>query len=81
MKNIKYKIKKILSKQFRIKIKNITKNFSLKKDVQIDSLEKIELIMRIEEKFNIKIKDNEIEQLETVNNIKKYILIKKNEKK
>ncbi|WP_343154619.1 phosphopantetheine-binding protein [Buchnera aphidicola (Pseudoregma panicola)] len=78
MKKIKNIIKNIISKQFKINTKKIKNDFSLEKDADIDSLEKIEFIMRIEEKFNIKIKDKEIEKLKTVIDISKYI-IKKNE--
>ncbi|BGI51468.1 MAG: hypothetical protein BucCj_2240 [Buchnera aphidicola (Ceratovacuna japonica)] len=80
MKNTKNIIKNIISKQFKINIKKIKDDFSLEKDANIDSLEKIEFIIRIEEKFDIKIKDREIEKLTTVMDITKYIL-KKNENK
>ncbi|WP_343183893.1 phosphopantetheine-binding protein [Buchnera aphidicola (Ceratovacuna keduensis)] len=77
MKKIKNIIKNIISKQFKINIKKIKNNFSLEKNYDIDSLEKIEFIMRLEEKFDIKIKDKEIEKLQTITDIEKYI-IKKN---
>ncbi|WP_343188063.1 phosphopantetheine-binding protein [Buchnera aphidicola (Ceratoglyphina bambusae)] len=65
-------IKKIITNKF--KIKDIKK----KKKINIDSLEKIELIMILEEKFNIEIEDYEAKNLNTLKKITKLVFKKIN---
>jgi acyl carrier protein len=62
------KIKKIISKilSFKKKIKN---SHSFENDLEIDSLDKIELFMSIEKKFKIKIHDKEIEKINIVKDL------------
>ncbi|MFI4853320.1 MAG: acyl carrier protein [Candidatus Makana argininalis] len=66
MNNIKDKVKKIVSKQFGIKKINISNKISLRNDLGADSLDMIELIMSLEENFNIIITDDESEKLNTI---------------
>ncbi|CAL4321673.1 acyl carrier protein [Buchnera aphidicola] len=73
MQNIKQKIKKIISKIIETKDKKITSKTHLIHDLKIDSLDIIEMIMAIEEKFNIEIPDEEIENFQTIQSIIEYI--------
>ncbi|WP_343128422.1 acyl carrier protein [Buchnera aphidicola (Kurisakia onigurumii)] len=76
MKNIEKKIKKIISKQFGIKYDTILNNFSLRDDLKADSLDLVELIMNIEEKFKIEISDEEVSNFDNISSI--CIFLKKN---
>ncbi|CAL4321734.1 phosphopantetheine-binding protein [Buchnera aphidicola] len=71
---ISKKIKKIISECVSFK-KDIKKKFSLKNDLEVDSLDMIELTMCIEETFKIKILDEEIEKIDTVKSL--IVLVKK----
>ena len=44
-----------------------------KKDAGFDSLDDIEMIMALEERFDIEIKDSVAEKLNTINDIVKYV--------
>ncbi|MFI4847289.1 MAG: acyl carrier protein [Candidatus Makana argininalis] len=66
MHKIEDKIKKIISKQFRVSTKSISYNTSFIKDLGADSLDIIELIISLEENFNLEIKDEEFEQITTI---------------
>ena len=44
-----------------------------KEDAGFDSIDEIELIMMIEDRFEIEMHDNEIEKLSTINDIVKYL--------
>ncbi|WP_343187615.1 acyl carrier protein [Buchnera aphidicola (Periphyllus koelreuteriae)] len=73
--NIKKKVKKIIRKclSYKKKIKN--KHF-FKTDLNADSLDMIEIIMSIEEKFSINISDKESSKINTIKNLIKLIKIK-----
>ncbi|QFQ32523.1 acyl carrier protein [Buchnera aphidicola (Aphis fabae)] len=73
MNNIEKKIKKIIAKKLDIKIENITNNSSFLEDLGADSLDIVELIMTLEEDFNIEISDNEAEKIKTVQNAVNFI--------
>ncbi|ANF17096.1 acyl carrier protein [Buchnera aphidicola (Schlechtendalia chinensis)] len=69
MKNIEKKIVKIISKQLGFKKEEIHMTSSLNEDLGADSLDTVELIMTIEDKFNIEITDKESENFTTVQSI------------
>jgi acyl carrier protein len=55
--------------------KNETKDLSsrLVEDLKIDSLDRVELIMALEEKFKIEITDEEAEKIKTIQDVVDYI--------
>ena len=54
---------KLISDKFGVSIENINKDTKLKSDLRFDSLDSVELIMEIEEKYNIKMPDEESDKL------------------
>ena len=73
MEKIESNIKKIISEQLGIELKNIANNFYIKGDLGADSLDIIELIMSVEEKFNLQIPDDKIRRMAKVEDIINYI--------
>lgn len=73
MKNIENEIKKIISQKLDIKIEKIFNNSSFLDDLGADSLDIVELIMALEEEFNIEISDEDAEKINTVQNSIDYI--------
>ncbi|ANZ22557.1 acyl carrier protein [Buchnera aphidicola (Diuraphis noxia)] len=73
MKNIEQRIKKIITDKLDIKEKNLINNFSFTKDLGADSLDIVELIMALEEEFNIEISDEEAEKINTIQESIDYI--------
>ncbi|WP_261978876.1 acyl carrier protein [Buchnera aphidicola] len=73
MKNIQNQIKKIISKIMDIKKEEITETANIFTDLQVDSLDIIEIAMAIEEKFNIEIPDTVLEKFNTITFIVEYI--------
>ena len=67
------KVKKILSEQFGVEEDTITPETSLIDDLDADSLDVVDLVMSIEESFDIEIPDEEVEGIKTVGDIVKYI--------
>ncbi|MEE1187209.1 MAG: acyl carrier protein [Acutalibacteraceae bacterium] len=67
------KLKVILSNQFDVEEDSITMDSSIVDDFNADSLDFIDLIMSIEDEFEIEVPDDDIEGIKTVGDIVKYI--------
>ncbi len=52
---------------------SITPETRLIEDLKADSLEVVEMIMELEDKFSIRIPDEDLEKLQTIQNIVDYI--------
>ena len=66
-------IKEILKDTMDIDESKITLDAKLKKDLELDSLDSVELIMSAEEEFGIEIPDEDVMNFKTVNDIVNYI--------
>lgn len=66
-------IKEILKDTMDIDESKITLDAKLKEDLELDSLDSVELIMSAEEEFGIEIPDEDVINFKTVNDIVNYI--------
>ena len=67
------KVKAILSEQFDVEEDSITPDTNLSEDLEADSLDVVDLLMSIEDEFEIEGPDEEIENIKTVDQLVKYI--------
>ena len=67
------KIKELIVDQTGISADEIDLNTSLMSDVEADSLDAVEIIMAIEDEFEIEIPDEEAEKFVTLKNIVDYL--------
>ena len=67
------KVKEILSEQFDVEEDSITPDTNLSEDLEADSLDVVDLLMSIEDEFEIEVPDEEIENIKTVDQLVKYI--------
>lgn len=67
------KIREILVEQFGVDESSITPDTSFVDDLGADSLDVVELIMAIEEAFDMEIPDGEAENIETVKDAVEYL--------
>lgn len=67
------KVKAILAEQFDVEEDKITEATDLQDDLGADSLDVVDLLMSIEDEFEIEVPDDEIENLKTVGAIVNYI--------
>ena len=67
------KIKTILSEQFDVEEDNITTETTLQDDLGADSLDVVDLLMSIEDEFEVEIPDGEVENIRTVGSLVEYI--------
>ncbi len=67
------KIKEILSEQLGVSEDEINAGSSLTDDLGADSLDLVELIMAMEQEFDIEISDEDAEKIKTVGDAANYI--------
>ena len=67
------KVKAILSEQFDVEEDSITVETNIADDLGADSLDVVDLLMSIEDEFEIEIPDEEIDNIKTVGDLVKYI--------
>ena len=67
------KIKVILAGQFDVEEDSIKPETDLQDDLGADSLDVVDLLMSIEDEFEIEIPDEEIENIRTVGDLVSYI--------
>lgn len=72
------KLKRIIIEQLGANEENVTMEATFVDDLSADSLDIVELIMNIEEEFDMEIPDNDAEKIVTVGDVVKYIQENKN---
>ena len=67
------KVQTILAKQLRLDPSKITPQSLIKKDLGADSLDILQLLMRIEDQYGITIPDEELATFDTVGDVVSYL--------
>ncbi len=67
------KVKVILAEQFDVEEDSLQNDTDLQDDLGADSLDVVDLLMSIEDEFDIEIPDEEIENIRTVGELVNYI--------
>ena len=67
------KIKAILCQQLDVEEDTVTMESSIAEDLGADSLDIVDLIMSIEDEFDMEVPDDKVENIKTVGDIVKYI--------
>ena len=73
MNNVEARVKKIIIEQLGVKEEQVTNNASFVEDLGADSLDTVELVMALEEEFEIEIPDEDAEKITTVQQAIDYI--------
>ena len=71
--SIEQKVKEIVAEQLERDVNEVTAAASFVDDLGADSLDIVELVMKMEEEFEIEIPDEEAEKIKTVQNVVDYI--------
>jgi acyl carrier protein len=73
MSSLEDKVKKIIAEQLSVAEDQITPEASFVEDLGADSLDTVELVMALEEEFEIDIPDEEAEKIITFQDVINYI--------
>ena len=71
--NIEARVKKIIIEQLGVKEEQVTNEASFVDDLGADSLDTVELVMALEEEFELEIPDEDAEKITTVQQAIDYI--------
>ena len=72
-KELKSKLKELIAEQLGISLDEIVPEASFIDDLGADSLDLVELIMALEEEFDMEISDEDAEKIQTVQDAANYI--------
>jgi len=67
------KVREIIADQLNIDADEITLDTNVTKDLEADSLDAVEIILAIEDEYDIEIPEDQAEQFQLVSNIVKFI--------
>ena len=73
MSTVEQQVKAIVAEQLGVKQEQVTNDASFVDDLGADSLDTVELVMALEEEFEIEIPDEDAEKITTVNQAIDYI--------
>jgi acyl carrier protein len=70
---VEQRVREIVAEQLERDVNEVTNAAKLIEDLGADSLDVVELVMKMEEEFGIEIPDEEAEKIKTVNDVIQYI--------
>ena len=71
--SVEDRVKKIVSEQLGVALDEVQNDSSFVDDLGADSLDTVELVMALEEEFDLEIADEDAEKISTVNDAIEYI--------
>lgn len=71
--NIEEKVRKIIAEQFEVAVDKVMPTARFIDDLKADSLSVVELVLAIEEAFNLEIPDEDAEKIKTVGDAINYV--------
>lgn len=67
------KVREIVASQLGVAESEVTAESSILDDLGADSLDVVELVMALEEEFDLEVPDEDVERLRTVGDVARYI--------
>lgn len=67
------KIKEIVAESLGTEVSTLTAETSFKDDLGADSLDLFEMVMALEEEFNVEIPTDDLEGIKTIGDVEEYI--------
>jgi acyl carrier protein len=70
---VEQRVREIVAEQLERDVNEVTNTASFIDDLGADSLDIVEMVMKMEEEFGIEIPDEDAEKIKTVNDVIQYI--------
>lgn len=67
------KVKEVIAQELMVDEENITMESTIREDLGADSLAVVDLVMALEDEFNVEIPDEDLENIKTVKDIVDYL--------
>ncbi|HBJ25591.1 MAG TPA: acyl carrier protein [Ruminococcaceae bacterium] len=67
------KVKELIAEQLDVKADDITETSNIQDDLGADSLDVVDLVMALEDEFDVEIPEDQVENIKTVGDIVKFI--------
>jgi acyl carrier protein len=71
--SLETKVRNILAEQLGVDLGEVTPDARILDDLGADSLDVVEMVMSIEEAFDIEVPDEDVEELRTVSDVERYV--------
>jgi len=68
------RIRTLVADQLGVDVAEVTRDASILDDLGADSLDVVELVMSLEDEFDIEVPDEEVEAMRTIGDIQKYVI-------
>ena len=66
-------IKELVAESLGASIEELTEETSFSEDLDADSLDLFEMVMELEDKYDVKIPSEDLENIKTIGDVKQYI--------
>ena len=73
MSELVVKIRGIVADQLGVELVECTPEASILDDLGADSLDVVELVMALEDEFDIEVPDEDVEQIRTIGDVERYV--------
>lgn len=67
------RILQLIAEQFNMDVEDLNDDMSFEDDLNADSIELVELVMSIEDEFDLELDDEKLESLKTIGDVIDYI--------
>jgi acyl carrier protein len=71
--SLEIKVRNILAEQLGVDLSEVTPDARILDDLGADSLDVVEMVMSLEEAFDIEVPDKDVEELRTVADVERYV--------
>ena len=68
------RVRSLVAEQLGVDISEVIPGASILDDLGADSLDVVELVMSLEDAFDIEVPDEEVEGMRTINDIQQYVI-------
>ena len=71
--SLEIKVRNIVAEQLGVDLAEVTPDARILDDLGADSLDVVEMVMSIEEAFDIEVPDQDVEELRTIADVERYV--------